>query len=85
MSKTQPAIFEKSSFQKPLFYYKKRSKIPKSGKKFGKNLEFFFLPFLESRHHNLRKYAKKNFKFFPSLTFIEVLVWSAFYSKTAVF
>ena len=85
MSKSQPAPFEKSLFQKPLFYYKKRSKIPKSGKKFGKNLQFFFLPFFESRHHNMTKYAKKNLKFFPSLSFSEDLVWSAFYSKTRVF
>ena len=27
----------------------------------------------------------KKLKFFPSLTFIEDLVWSAFYSKTRVF
>ena len=64
MSKTQPALFEKSSFQKPLFYYKKRSKIPKSGKNLEKIWNFFFLPFLESRHHNMRKYAKKNLERF---------------------
>ena len=33
----------------------------------------------------MRKYAKKNLKFFPSLSFSEDLVWSAFYSKTRVF
>ena len=85
MSNFQPATFEKSLFQKPLFYYKKCSKIPKSGKKLEKIYQIFFLPFLESRHHNMRKYAKKNLKFFPSLTFSEDLVWSAFYSKTRVF
>ena len=85
MSKSQPAPFEKSLFKKPLFYYKKRSKIPKSGKNMEKIYKIFFLSFLESRHHNLRQYHKKNLKFFHSLTFTEVLVWSAFYSKTAVF
>ena len=85
MSKSQPATFEKSLFQKPLFYYKKRSKIPKSGKNLEKIDKFFFLPVLESRHHNMRKYAKKKLKFFPSLTFTEDLVWSVFYSKTRVF
>ena len=45
MSKSQPALFEKSSFQKPLFYYKKRSKIPKSGKNLKQIWNFFFLHF----------------------------------------
>ena len=85
MSNFQPAPFEKSLFQKPLFYYKKRSKIPKSGKNLEKIYKRFFLPFLESRHHNMRQYAKQKLKFFPSLTFSEDLVWSAFYSKTRVF
>ena len=85
MRNFQPAPFEKSLFQKPLFYYKKRSKIPKSGKNLEKIYKFFFLPFLESRHQNVRKYAKKNLKFFPSLTFTEDFVWSAFYNKTWVF
>ena len=33
----------------------------------------------------MRKYAKKNLKFFPSLTFTKDFVWSTFYSKTRVF
>ena len=36
-------------------------------------------------HHNLRKYAKQNLKFFPSLTYTEDFVWSTFYRKTAGF
>ena len=85
MSKFQQALFEKSLFKKVLFYYKKCSKIPKSGNILEKYFDIFFLAFLESRHHNLRKYVKKNLKFCPSLTFTEDIVKSTFYSKTAVF
>ena len=85
MSKFQLGVFEKSLFKKVLFYYKKCSKIPKSGNILEKYFNIFFLAFLESRHHNLRKYAKKNLQFCPSLTFTEDIVKSTFYSKTAVF
>ena len=85
MSKFQLGIFEKSLFEKQLFYYKKCPKIPKSGKILEKYFKMFFLAFLESRHHDLRKYAKQNLKFIPSLTYTEDISKSAFYSKTAVF
>ena len=85
MSKFQRSIFEKSLFEKLLFYYKKCPKIPKSGKILEKYFKTNFLAFLESRHHNLRKCAKKNLQFIPTLTYTEDIVKSAFYSKTAVF
>ena len=85
MSKFQQGFFEKSLFKKVLFYYKKCFKIPKSGNILEKYFKIFFLAILESRHHNLRKYAKKNLKFCPSLTYTEDIVESTFYSKTAVF
>ena len=66
MSKFQLGLFEKSLFKKVLFYYKKISKIPKSGNILEKYFDIFFLAFLESRHHNLRKYAKKNCNFVPA-------------------
>ena len=64
---------------------KKCSKIPKSGKFLEKYFQFFFLAYLESRHHNMRKYAKIKLKFFPSLAYTEDIVMSTFYSKTEVF
>ena len=85
MSKFQLTVFEKSLFKKLLFYYKKCSKIPKSGKILKKYFQFFFLAYLESRHHNMRKYVKIKLKFFPSLTYTEDIVMSTFYSKTEVF
>ena len=85
MSKFQLGLLEKILFEKRLFYYKKCSKIPKSGKFLEKYFQFFFLAYLESRHHNMRKYAKIKLKFFPSLTYTEDIVMSTFYSKTEVF
>ena len=81
---SQP-LLRKVCFKNRCFTIKKRSKIPKSGKNLEKIDKKFFLPFFESRHHNMRQYAKQKLKFFPSLTFSEDLVWSTFYSKTRVF
>ena len=82
MSKSQPALFEKSLFQKPLFYYKKRSKIPKSWKNWKKLTKKIFFQFWNLGTIIWENMLKKNF---PSQTFTEDFVWSAFYSKTRVF
>jgi len=50
-----------------------------------KYFQFFSLAYLESRHHNMKKYAKIKLKFFPSLAYTEDIVLSTFYSKTEVF
>ena len=52
-------LLRKVCFKNRCFTIKKRSKIPKSGKNLEKIDKKIFLPVLESRHHNMRKYAKK--------------------------
>ena len=61
--------------------------FPNSEKNFKIFFKKFFLAFLESRNHDLRKFAKKNFwNFFPSQTYTKRLsLWSDSYSKKSVF